>query len=125
VTSGSAAGTARTVIDAQRDAGIRAGLVRIRMYRPFPKERLAQVLSGKKAIAVLDRSVAFGWDCGPMHQEVQALAAQIGCPPIVGYIDGLANMDITKEHIERIVDDLHGAAGGKTFREVTWLAAGE
>jgi pyruvate/2-oxoacid:ferredoxin oxidoreductase alpha subunit len=125
VTSGSVAGTARTVIDAKREQGIRAGLLRIRMYRPFPKERLAQVLSGRKAIAVLDRSVAFGWDCGPMHQEVQALAAQIGCPPILGFIDGLANMDITKDHIERIVDEVQAAARGNTIREVTWLAAGE
>jgi pyruvate/2-oxoacid:ferredoxin oxidoreductase alpha subunit len=125
VTSGSATGTARTVIDAKRAAGVKAGLVRIRMYRPFPQERLAQALAGKKAVGVLDRSVAFGWNCGPMHQEVRALAAQIGCPPILGFIDGLANMDITKDHIERIVDEVQAAARGKAIREVTWLAAGE
>jgi len=125
VTSGSAAGTARTVIDAKRLAGIKVGLVKIRMYRPFPKECLAQALTGKKAIAVLDRSVAFGWDCGPMHQEIRALTAAIGCIPMLGYIDGLANMDITREHIERIVDDMQHAAGGNTYKEVTWLAAGE
>ena len=113
------------MIDAKRAAGIKAGLVKIRMYRPFPKERLAEVLKGKKAIGVLDRSVAFGWDCGPMHQEIRALAAQIDCPPILGFIDGLANMDITKEHIERMIDDIHNASLGNKFREVAWVASGE
>ena len=125
VTSGSAVGTARTIIDAKRQAGIKVGLVKIRMYRPFPKERLALALKGKKAIGVLDRSVAFGWDCGPMHQEIRALAAQIGCMPILGFIDGLANMDITKPHIERMVDDIQHAALGNDYREVTWVASGE
>lgn len=125
VTSGSAAGTARTVIDAKRQAGIKAGLVKIRMYRPFPRERLALALTGKQAIGVLDRSVAFGWDCGPMHQETRALAAQIGCMPILGFIDGLANMDITKPHIERMIDDIQHAALGNDFSEVTWVASGE
>src|SRR3990172_8896010 len=70
VTSGSAVGTARTVIDAKRAEGIKIGLVKIRMFRPFPKEALTRVLRDKKAIGVLDRSIAFGWDCGPMFQEV-------------------------------------------------------
>ena len=125
VTSGSAAGTARTVVDAKRKAGIKAGLVKIRMYRPFPKERLAQVLKGKQAIGVLDRSIAFGWDCGPMFQEVRALAADVGVVPMLSFIDGLANMDITKDNIERMFDDIHNASLGNDYRQVTWVADGE
>ena len=125
VTSGSAAGTARTVIDAKRKEGIKVGLVKIRMYRPFPKERLTQVLKGKQAIGVLDRSIAFGWDCGPMYQEVRALAADVGVVPMLSFIDGLANMDITKDHIERMVDDIHNASLGNDYRQVTWVADGE
>ena len=125
VTSGSAAGTARTVIDTQRAAGIRAGLVKIRMYRPFPKERLAQVLKGKQAIGVLDRSIAFGWDCGPMYQEVRSLAAEIGVVPMLSFIDGLANMDITKNNIDRMLGDIHNASLGNEYRLVTWIADGE
>ena len=60
-----------------------------------------------------------------MHQEIRALAAQIGCMPNLGFIDGLANMDITKPHIERMVDDIQHAALGNDFREVTWMASGE
>ena len=125
MTSGSAAGTARTVIDTQRAAGIRAGLVKIRMYRPFPKERLAQVLKGKQAIGVLDRSIAFGWDCGPMYQEVRSLAAEIGVVPMLSFIDGLANMDITKNNIDRMLGDIHNASLGNEYRQVTWIADGE
>jgi len=125
VTSGSAVGTARTVIDAKRAEGIKIGLVKIRMFRPFPKEALTRVLRGRKAIGVLDRSIAFGWDCGPMFQEVLALTPGIGIVPMLSFIDGLANMDITKPHIERIVDDIQAAVLGQTYREVTWIASGE
>jgi pyruvate/2-oxoacid:ferredoxin oxidoreductase alpha subunit len=125
VTSGSAVGTARTVIDAKRREGIKAGLIKLRMYRPFPRERLVQALKGKRAIGVLDRSIAFGWDCGPMFQEIKALTPGIGMVPMLSFIDGLANMDITKPHIERMVDDIHRASQGHDYREVTWVASGE
>jgi pyruvate/2-oxoacid:ferredoxin oxidoreductase alpha subunit len=124
VTTGSAVGTARTVIDARRAQGIKVGLVKIRMYRPFPKDRLIQALQGKKAIGVLDRSIAFGWDCGPIYQEVKALTAGIGIVPMLSFIDGLANMDITKPNIERMVDDIHHASQGTGYREVTWISSG-
>lgn len=125
VTSGSAVGTARTVVDAKRAQGIKIGLVKLRMYRPFPKERLTAALKGKKAIGVLDRSIAFGWDCGPIFQEIKALTPGIGIVPMLSFVDGLANMDITKPSIERMVDDIHSAAAGNAYQEVAWLASGE
>lgn len=125
VTSGSAVGTARTVIDSKRREGIKVGLVKLRMFRPFPQERLTQALQGKRAIGVLDRSIAFGWDCGPIYQEVKALTPGIGIVPMLSFIDGLANMDITKPSIERMVDDIHHASQGHDYRAVTWVADGE
>jgi len=121
VTSGSAAGTTRTVVDEKRAEGIKVGLVKIRLYRPFPKERLVQALKGKKAVGVLDRSLAFGWDCGPMYAEVRALTPEIGIVPMLSFIDGIASMDITQEHIARMVDTVHEASKGQSFEEVTWL----
>ncbi len=121
VTSGSATGTARTVVDAKRDEGIKVGLVKIRLYRPFPKERLIKALKGKKAVGVLDRSLAFGWDCGPMYMELRALTPEIGIVPMLSFIDGIASVDITQEHIARMVDDIHEASQGRSYREVTWL----
>jgi pyruvate ferredoxin oxidoreductase alpha subunit len=121
VTSGSAAGTSRVVVDAKRAEGIKVGLVKLRLFRPFPRRRLAQALKGKKAIGVIDRSVGFGWNCGPMYTEVRALTPEIGIVPMLSYIDGLANLDITTPHIARVVDEVHAAAQGKPYQEVTWI----
>jgi pyruvate ferredoxin oxidoreductase alpha subunit len=121
VTSGSATGTARTVVDTKRAEGVKVGLVKLRLFRPFPAERLVKALKGKKAIGVIDRSVCFGWKYGPICTELRALYPEIGLVPILSYIDGLANIDITIPHIERVVDEVHAAAQGKPYQEVTWI----
>jgi pyruvate/2-oxoacid:ferredoxin oxidoreductase alpha subunit len=125
VTSGSTTGTARTVIDARRAAGLKVGLVKLRLFRPFPREKLSRVLKGKKAIGVLDRSVSYGWNCGPLFQEVRALAPEIGRVPMMSFIDGLANLDITVTNIDKMIDDLHKASQGKPYQEVTWVSLEE
>jgi pyruvate ferredoxin oxidoreductase alpha subunit len=121
VASGSAAGTAKTVVDAKREKGIKVGLIKMRLFRPFPAERLVDVLKGKKAIGVIDRSVNFGWKYGPMCTELKALTADIGLVPVLSYIDGLANLDITIPHIGRVIDEVNAAAQGKPYQEVTWI----
>ncbi|MGD0780612.1 MAG: pyruvate synthase subunit PorA [Dehalococcoidales bacterium] len=121
VASGSAAGTAKTVVDAKRADGIKVGLVKQRLFRPFPEERLIQALKGKKAVGVIDRSVCFGWKYGPMCTELKAIAPSIGAMPILSYIDGLANLDITIPHIGRVVDEVNAAAKGKAYQDVTWI----
>lgn len=121
VTSGSAVGTARTVIDAKREEGIKVGLVKLRLFRPFPVEKLNNALKGKKAIGVLDRSICFGWNCGPLFMETTALTRHIGIMPMLSFIDGLANMDITKEHIAVMVDEIYKASQDKPYQELTWL----
>lgn len=121
VASGGAAGTARVAVDAKRAEGIKVGLVKLRLFRPFPRKRLAEALKGKKAIGVIDRSVGFGWNCGPMYMELRALTPEIGIVPMLSYIDGLANLDITISHIERVIDEIHAAAQGKPYQEVTWI----
>ncbi len=121
LTSGSAAGTARTVVDTKREQGIKVGLVKLRLFRPFPEERLIQALKGKKAVGVIDRSLCFGWKYGPMCTELKAIAPAIGSMPILSYIDGLANLDITIPHIGRVVDEVNAAARGKAYQDVTWI----
>jgi len=121
VASGSATGTVRTVVDTKRAEGIKVGLVKIRLFRPFPAERLIEVLKGRKAIGVIDRSICFGWKYGPMCMELRALSPEIGPTPILSYIDGLANLDITVPHIERVVEEVNAAAQGKPYQEVTWI----
>jgi pyruvate ferredoxin oxidoreductase alpha subunit len=121
VASGSAAGTVRTVVDAKRKEGIKVGLVKIRLFRPFPTERLVKALKGKKAIGVIDRSISFGWKYGPMCMELKVLSPEIGPVPILSYIDGLANLDINMPHVERVINEVNAAAKGKPYQDVTWI----
>jgi pyruvate ferredoxin oxidoreductase alpha subunit len=121
VASGSAVGTARTVIDAKREEGIKVGLVKLRLFRPFPTERLSAALRGKRAVGVLDRSICFGWDCGPLYMETRAVTPDIGVMPMLSFIDGLANLDITQEHIAGMIDDIRAASEGRRYQRVTWL----
>lgn len=122
LTSGSAVGTAREVVDLKREQGIKVGLIKLRMFRPFPIERLSKELKGRKAIGVLDRSISFGWGCGPIYMETKAIVPDIGeIVPMLSFIDGLANMDITNDHIEKMVDDIYSASQGNSYKKVTWL----
>lgn len=123
VTTGSAAGTAKVVVDAMRERGVSLGLIKIRYMRPFPKERLAAALAGKKAIGVIDRNVLFGWNSGAVFMELKAVLGEMGARiPMADFIDGLAGMDITIENIEREVGVIQRAARGEQFQEVTWMA---
>ncbi len=122
LTMGSAASTAKVVIDKKRDEGFRVGLVRIRTFRPFPLERLAKVVQNKKALGVIDRDVCFGWSTGIIFMEMRAALNKLGMSiPMVNFIDGLSGADITPEHIEKAVDVTRRAATGEPYQEVNWL----
>ena len=123
LTMESTTGTARVVVDSKRDEGLKVGLIKIRMFRPFPRQRLIEALSCKKAIGVIDRHVCFGWNCGQCFVELKTLLSDLEAPvPLVGFIDGMGGADITKEHIERAVGIIDAAAQGKRVKETAWLA---
>ncbi len=122
ISMGSPSGTAKAVIDSKRDAGMKVGLVKIRALRPFPKERLAKALQGKRAVGVLDKNVCFGWDGGVVLMETKAALYESGTMvPTVGFIGGLGSCDISKQHIERAIDTVDRAARGQPYKPVTWL----
>lgn len=122
VCMGSAAGTAKVVVDAKREKGLKVGLVRIRMFRPFPVERLSAVFEGKKGIGVLDRNICQPWGCGHTHLETRAvLQSMKSDTPLIGFIDGLCGSDITKENIEKLIDGTFAVSTGKSHQEVTWV----
>lgn len=123
VAMGSCAGTIKVVVDKKRETGLKVGLVKVRVLRPFPHERLAHVLRGKKGIGVIDRNVCFGWNRGTLAMELEsALRSADALMPVVSFIDGLAGSDITVEHIERAVDITSKAAQGIATKEAVWLA---
>lgn len=122
LTAGSCAGTARVVIDQARERGIKAGLARMRVFRPYPRERLAEVLAGKKGVAVLDRSICLGWNCGHLYMEAKAVLSDMEEPPrMFDFIDGLCNTDITSDHIEKALYVTAAALAGRKTAETNWL----
>lgn len=123
VTMGSATGTAREIIDGKRDSGLRVGLIKIRMFRPFPRERMVKALSGKKAIGVIDRHPIFGWNCGHVFFEVKALQNDLEKRiPMVDFLVGAGGADITIDHMERAIDIMQDTAKGRPAKETTWLS---
>jgi pyruvate ferredoxin oxidoreductase alpha subunit len=121
VGSGSMCGTIKAVIDEQREKGIKAGLLKIRMYRPFPSEALVASLAGKKAIGVVDRSLAFGFKGGPIYTELKAFETQLMGSKLISFIDGIANTDITKDNVAGMIQTTMDLAQGQEVPEVTWV----
>ena len=104
---GSTAGTVKTVVDELRAEGVKAGLLKIRTYRPFPAEAIAKALSKVKAVAVMERSLSFGGRGGAVFHEVRhALYDAAARPFIVNYIHGLGGRDTNPTQMRRVYDDL-------------------
>lgn len=124
VTMGCATGTAKVVVDKKREEGLKVGLIKIRMFRPSPAERLIQALNGKKAIGVIDRSACYAWMCGHNFVELKTLLSDLQTPhPILlDFIAGLGGADITAQHVERVIDRTFAAARGEKQQTVTWLS---
>jgi pyruvate ferredoxin oxidoreductase alpha subunit len=128
----SAAGTTRSVLRRLRAEGHKVGLVRPRVFRPFPAQALAETLRRVHAVAVLDRSVSFGTadgrGAGPLYLETAAalLAAQNRETQALDYVFGLGGRDLLPGHVEQVVADLEEVAGtGKTAPLVRYLGLRE
>jgi pyruvate ferredoxin oxidoreductase alpha subunit len=127
VVLGSTAGTAKVVADNLRQQGVKAGLLKIRVFRPFPAEEIANALKHLKAVAVMDRSDSFNAVSGPVFAEVRsALYGIANAPIIVDYIYGIGGRDVKPDHIESVYNDLAQiAAQGKADRLLTYLGVRE
>jgi len=109
---GSAAGTCKAAIDQIRaTTGKKVGLVKIRVFRPFPEEELAAALSKVKAVAIMDRSEMFSATSGPLGAEVRAALYQAKVDvEAVNYFYGLGGRDITVQDFEDIYNRLEKIA---------------
>jgi pyruvate ferredoxin oxidoreductase alpha subunit len=115
VVIGSTAGNSRHVARQLRAQGVKAGVVKIRVFRPFPYAELAEALKDVKAVAVLDRSESFGAEGGPLFLEVRSALYDLTTrPAVVNYIYGLGGSDVKTELIERVYTDLSDIASGVT-----------
>ncbi|NPA94272.1 MAG: pyruvate ferredoxin oxidoreductase [Thermodesulfobacteria bacterium] len=105
VTMGSISETAMTAVDAMRDAGQKVGLLRIRLWRPFPGQEFRKAVGKAKVLAVVDRCLPPGALCGPVGAELRSLFYKIpGSPKIFSFVAGLGGRDVTVERFEEIVD---------------------
>lgn len=125
----STAGTTRSVVDNLREQGLKVGMLKPRVFRPFLAQELVNALRHVKAIGVMDRSISFGamHDCGPLFLELcAALKIYDGQMPVANYIFGLGGRDIVPPQIEGVFHDLLKIADtGEVENLVTYLGVRE
>lgn len=107
VVIGSSAGTGKAAVDMLREAGQKVGLIKLRVFRPFPMEELAEALSKVKAAAVMDKCEGFSACGGPVFAETRsALYDRVDRPMMVNYVYGLGGRDVTLATYEEIYGSL-------------------
>jgi len=124
---GSTAGTAKFTVDKLREKGIKAGLIKLRVVRPFPVMALRKALTSTKAVAVMDRADSFSGIGGPMFAEVKAGLYDAESRPLVSnYVYGLGGRDTGPELIETVYNDLlQNAETGEVKEPVKYLGVRE
>jgi pyruvate ferredoxin oxidoreductase alpha subunit len=124
---GSTAGTVKTVVDELRENGIKAGLLRMRTFRPLPVEDIISNLAGKKAVAVMDRACSFGGNGGPLFHEIRHAVYDLpDRPKLVNYIYGLGGRDTPPYMIDGIYKELQKIAEtGQTEKTVQFIGVRE
>ncbi|MCD8098897.1 MAG: phenylglyoxylate dehydrogenase [Lachnospiraceae bacterium] len=124
VTIAGMTGTGMDAVDIARDEGIKAGLIKLRFTRPFPAKRMVKALAGKKAFAVIDRSVCFGWSQGPMYMETKASLADTAeqyCH--FSAIGGLGGADISLDMMLSTIRKLDAQKNEPGEKETQWYMA--
>ena len=107
----STAGTTKAVIDDLREKGVKAGLLKIRVYRPFPGDEIAEALSHLKAVAVLDKADSLNAIGGALYEDVTScMYVAKKQVPIVNYVYGIGGRDTTSKEIESVYKDLEEIA---------------
>jgi phenylglyoxylate dehydrogenase alpha subunit len=122
VTYGSPTGTAREAVDQARAEGERVGLLKVRVTRPFPAERILDELSDVAAVGVIDKAVNFGHGTGQLYQDIRATFSGHDGIPVKSYIGGLGGSDITVEKVRSVIDDVDTLDAGSTVT-TEWLDA--
>lgn len=103
----STAGTTKFVVDNLREKGIKAGLLKLRVFRPFPVEEIAKALSHLKAVAILDKADSLNAAGGALFQDVTSAMYVENCHvPAVNYVYGIGGRDTRADEIEEVYNDL-------------------
>ena len=124
---GATAGTARVAVDALRARGMAVGLLRVRSFRPFPSEEVAEALADKSAVAVLDRAIAYGASGNPLFQDVcSAFYLRNVHTPLINYVYGIGGREAQPDELTRIFTELEQVAtSGQPVAAVRYLSLRE
>jgi len=123
VASATIASTARVAVDELRDEGKKVGLLRVRVFRPFPSEEIRELLVGRKKVAVIDRNISFGHG-GIFAQEIKsALYNSKNIPPLWSYIIGIGGRDVRVEDIKEIA--METIKGNEPKKDIIWKGVRE
>ncbi|MGD6851173.1 MAG: transketolase C-terminal domain-containing protein [Candidatus Bathyarchaeia archaeon] len=127
VSTGSTSGTLKVIVDELRAEGVKAGLLRLRTFRPLPFEDLQNALKNAKAIAVMDKSMSFGGYGGAVFHEIHHVLYDLPTrPPVIDYIYGLGGRDYSTRELRRVFEDLMRIVKtGKMDTQVRYLGLRE
>lgn len=120
VATGSVAGTTRVVVNELRAEGRKVGMIKLRSYRPFPKEFFASISGKYKALGVVDKSISFGYD-GTIYGDVKSSMYGNGSTKMANFICGLGGRDVSKEMILEMFGVLQNLSEGKSEDEVQFI----
>lgn len=119
ITSGTMGSTAKIAVDELREEGIKAGNLRIKVFRPFPFDIVRNILKGAQKVAVVDRNISYGHH-GMFYQEVKsAMYGHSNGLPLFGFIAGLGGRDITPTTFKEIAN--YALEKEKPEEEITWI----
>ncbi len=120
---GSAAGTAKQAVDDLREKGCKVGVLKLRVFRPFPAEEIAKAVKNAKAIAIMDRCESYNGHGGPLSSEVRAglFEAKVYTEAVC-YTYGLAGRDFMVENVYEIFDELKDIVeNGKKYKQHRYI----
>jgi len=122
VTIGGMTGAGKDAVDAARENGENVGLIKVKTFRPYPQQAILNAVSKVKAVGVVDRAVSFGWNSGPVFQELLATLYRLPQRiPAVSFIGGLAGADITIDHFRQVIATTARALDGDVPAEPIWI----
>ncbi len=120
IAMGSMAATARIAVDQLRNEGQKVGLLKVRLFRPFPASRILRILGGVQAALVIDRNIIYG-SGGALAREVRAILGHHSSIPVYSFIAGLGGREVSVGDLVKMYHDVHQAlASGKKPAPYVW-----
>jgi pyruvate/2-oxoacid:ferredoxin oxidoreductase alpha subunit len=122
VAAGSLGMELSVVAETLRAEGVKAGVLGLRAYRPFPRDAVRAALAGRRLAIVFDKAVSYGYD-GPICSDLRAAVAGVaGAPPVMGMVAGLGGRDVTAHKLaEAVRRALQDAGAGRADRPTEWI----